>query len=111
MVLMKILTWNIRGVGRQEKRGKIRKIRKILKERNVNLALLQETKRVAISDKEVKALWEGKKIKYMAVDSEGLVGGLFCIWDPKVFQIHDCFSNNRFILLLGTLFNLLNVLY
>lgn len=50
MVVMKILSWNIRGAGRQEKKGKIRKL---LKERNVDIALFQETKKAVVTDKEV----------------------------------------------------------
>ncbi|XP_028099997.1 uncharacterized protein LOC114299458 [Camellia sinensis] len=41
----------------------------------------------------------------MAVDVDGLAGGLLCIWDPNVFQLTDCYSNRSFILLLGKLQN------
>ncbi|GMP92072.1 hypothetical protein CsSME_00042458 [Camellia sinensis var. sinensis] len=40
-----ILTWNVRGIGRSEKKGKIRKM---MKERNVDILLLQETKKANV---------------------------------------------------------------
>ncbi|KAL7181638.1 hypothetical protein ACSBR1_040519 [Camellia fascicularis] len=97
-----MLSWNIRGTGRQEKRGKIRNI---LKERNVDVAFFQETKKSVVADKDVRAMWARNKMEYTAVDSEGLAGGLLCIWDPEVFQLKDCCCTRRFILLSGTLFN------
>ncbi|XP_028122358.1 uncharacterized protein LOC114319532 [Camellia sinensis] len=75
-----ILSWNIRGLGRQEKKGKIRKI---LKARNVDVVFLQETKKSAVAEKEVRTLWARNKMDFLAVDSKGLAGGLLCIWDPE----------------------------
>ena len=39
------------------------------------------------------------------MDSKGLVGGLLCLWDPKVVQLKGCCCNRIFILVSGTLFN------
>ncbi|KAL7243530.1 hypothetical protein ACSBR1_015848 [Camellia fascicularis] len=39
------------------------------------------------------------------MDSEGLAGGLLCIWDPDVLQMKKCCSNRLFLLISGTLFN------
>ena len=41
MFLMKILSWNVRGLGRAEKR---RMVKKVVSEIGVEILLLQETK-------------------------------------------------------------------
>ncbi|XP_028101440.1 uncharacterized protein LOC114300779 [Camellia sinensis] len=41
----------------------------------------------------------------MNVDAEGLAGGLFCIWDPSIFELTKCCCSRNFILLSGKLFN------
>lgn len=97
---MKILSWNIRGVERPEKR---RKIKKLLFERRIDMALFQETKKSRISDLEVKSLWHRDSLQSMIVDAEGIAGGLLCISDPEVFVLSECCSNQNFILLSGTL--------
>ncbi|KAL7223463.1 hypothetical protein ACSBR1_024998 [Camellia fascicularis] len=95
---MKIISWNITGVGRQQKQGKVRQI---LKERKVDVALFQETKKASLTEKEVRSMRARDKMDFMAVDSIGLSGGLLCIWDPEVFQLQACCSSRRFILLSG----------
>lgn len=99
---MKILTWNVRGIGRSEKKGKIKKM---MKERNVDIVLLQETKKAGILEQEVREMWRRDSMEFMAVGSEGSAGRLLCIWDPQVFQLVDCCSSRTFILLSGLLFN------
>lgn len=61
---MKILTWNVRGIGRSEKKGKIRKM---MKERNVDIVLLQETKKPDILEQEVREMWGRDSMEFMAV--------------------------------------------
>ncbi|KAL7228418.1 hypothetical protein ACSBR2_007187 [Camellia fascicularis] len=98
--VMKILSWNIRRLGKKGKQGKIRKL---LKERNVDMVLLQETKKPKISEVEIRSMWLRDKMEFLTVDSEGSAGGLLCVWDPDVFQISESCSNRRFILLSGAL--------
>ncbi|XP_028126564.1 uncharacterized protein LOC114323215 [Camellia sinensis] len=104
-LFMKILSWNARGLGRKEKRGKVKKL---LKERNIDIVLLQETKKAELTEDEVRSVWGRDKMEFMVVDAVGSAGGLLCIWDPDVFQLTECCSNRRFILLSGTIFNQFN---
>ncbi|XP_028105225.1 uncharacterized protein LOC114304243 [Camellia sinensis] len=99
---MKILSWNVRGLRRPEKR---RKIRKLLYDRAVDLVLLQETKQSSITTLLVKSLWPRGKLEFMTVDAAGLSGGLICIWDPEVFHLSDCCCSRNFILLSGKVHN------
>ncbi|KAL7229687.1 hypothetical protein ACSBR2_008237 [Camellia fascicularis] len=41
----------------------------------------------------------GVEIEFMAVDLNGLAGGLLCIWNPSVFALSSCCCNRNFILL------------
>lgn len=76
-----------------------------VKDRNIDIVLIQETKKAAIIEREVREMWVRTRMEFMSVDSEGTAGGLLCIWDPEVFQLGACCSSRRFILLLGTMFN------
>ncbi|XP_028106487.1 uncharacterized protein LOC114305578 [Camellia sinensis] len=44
----------------------------------------------------------------MAVDAEGKAGGLLFVWNPTVFQVHECCGNRNFIPMSGTLFSSFN---
>ncbi|XP_028102796.1 uncharacterized protein LOC114302038 [Camellia sinensis] len=96
------MSWNVKGLGKSEKRGRIRKL---ICDRRVDLLLLQETKKASISESEVRTLWGRSNMEFMAVDSKGTTWGLLCIWDPSLFQLKDCCCNRRFVLLSGTLLN------
>ncbi|KAL7208370.1 hypothetical protein ACSBR1_030177 [Camellia fascicularis] len=98
---MKILTWNVRGLKRKEKRSKIKRM---LKDRGIDIVLFQETKKASMSEKEIKELWARDSMQYMTVDVEGSAGGLLCIWDPGVFQMSSCCCNRRFVLLSRSIF-------
>lgn len=91
--MMKILSWNIRGVGRPEKR---RNIKKLLDDRKIDMVLFQETKKSSICDVVVKSLWYKDSFQFMIVDAEGRAGGLLCIWDQEVFQLSECCSSKNF---------------
>ncbi|XP_028098166.1 uncharacterized protein LOC114297885 [Camellia sinensis] len=95
---MKILSWNVRGLGRVEKR---RRIKEVLKEKKVDMAMLQETKKSEVDDIFVRSLWPNESMEFMGVDAEDSAGALLCIWKPEVFALKDCCSSRRFILLLG----------
>ena len=73
---MKLISWNIRGLGRPEKK---RRIKAVIKERKVDMVMLQETKRANISNQCVKSIWPYDQVAYMNVDADGSAGGLLCV--------------------------------
>ncbi|GMP41576.1 hypothetical protein CsSME_00011624 [Camellia sinensis var. sinensis] len=77
---MKIQSWNIRGIGRPEKR---RKIKKSILERKVDIILIQETKKSEVNIGLIRSMWPGDQFEFMTVDAAGRAGGLLCIWNPK----------------------------
>ncbi|XP_028098837.1 uncharacterized protein LOC114298467 [Camellia sinensis] len=46
----------------------------MLKERNVDVAMFQETKKSQISDVEVRTMWAGEKMEFMGVGAKGSAG-------------------------------------
>lgn len=99
VVLLKMMSWNIRGLGRNDKRAKIKKL---VSERKINVLLLQESKRSSVDVRFVKSLWPWESLQFMAVDLEGSAGGLLCVWNLDVFKIEECCSARSFILVSGT---------
>ncbi|GMP39143.1 hypothetical protein CsSME_00010098 [Camellia sinensis var. sinensis] len=77
---MKIQSWNIRGIDRPEK---IRKIKKSILERKVDIILIQETKKSEVNIGLIRSKWPGDQFEFMAVDAVGRAGGLLCIWNPE----------------------------
>lgn len=98
--LMKMLSWNVRGLRRVEKR---RRIKSLIKEKEVDMVLLQETKLAAVSLDMVRSLWYRDQVEFLEVVASGSAAGLLCIWDPAVFSLSACYSEKRFILLSGSL--------
>lgn len=98
---MKLLFWNIRGFG---KPGKRRKIRELLKERRVDLAFFQETKKGGLSRELVRSVWPDDNFEFLSVDADGSAGGLLCVWRPEAFVMSHYCSSRCFVLLSGTVF-------
>ncbi|XP_028059521.1 uncharacterized protein LOC114263216 [Camellia sinensis] len=97
---MKIMSWNVRGLGRLEKR---RRVKQLIKEKRVDVVLFQETKSRDIDVPFVRSIWPWEKLEFMAANSDGSAGGLLSIWNPEVFSLSECCSNRNFLLLSGTL--------
>ncbi|XP_028083295.1 uncharacterized protein LOC114284558 [Camellia sinensis] len=92
------MSWNVRGLGRADKR---RRVRQVMQDRNVDVLLLQETKKSSTEEMFVRSFWPWERMEFMAVDSEASAGGLLSIWNPEVFQLLDCCCHRNFLLILG----------
>ena len=77
------------------------KIKKLIKERKIEMVLLQETKRHSMSREMVQSVWLGSNFEFSSVDSMGNSGGLLCIWNLDMFSLESCCSNKNFIILSG----------
>lgn len=92
LVVMKIMSWNVRGLGRSDKRSRVKLL---IKERRVDVLLLQETKKSNIDEIFVRFIWSWEKMEFMAVDSDGSARELLSIWNPNVFLLSDCCCNRH----------------
>lgn len=104
-VFMKILSWNVRGLGRVDRRSSVKEL---LRLKRVDMVLLQETKRSSIDVSVVRSLWPIDSLEFMVVDMDGSSGGLLCIWNPEVFSLQECCCSRSFILLAGIMQSSIN---
>lgn len=102
---MKILSWNVRGLGRADRR---RRIKEFLRLKNMDMVLLQETKRSSIDRSVVRSLWPSDSVEYMEVDAEGSARGILCICNPMTFSLQECCCSRNFILLAGIMHSFIN---
>ncbi|XP_028085946.1 uncharacterized protein LOC114286917 [Camellia sinensis] len=93
---MKILSWNVRGLGRADRR---QRIKEFLSQKYVDMVLLQETKRSCMDESGVRSLWPIDSVEFMEVGADGSAGGLLCVWDPLIFSLKECRCFRSFILL------------
>ncbi|KAL7177287.1 hypothetical protein ACSBR2_030606 [Camellia fascicularis] len=102
---MKVLSWNVRGLGKPEKR---RHLKNLIKEKRVDMVLIQETKKSSFDEIFVRSIWPEDDLGYIGVDAVGSAGGLLCLWKPAVFQSKDCCGSRNFILLSGLVYHRLD---
>lgn len=81
---MKILSYNIRGLG---KRAKRREVREMVKKHRIEFCCIQETKMSNMRDKICKSLWGDKNCEWACMDAEGNSGGILSIWNNEVFSM------------------------
>jgi exonuclease III len=86
--MMKILTWNIRGLNG---RSKQRTLRECIKAENPDMLLLQETKCAGAEAETIfQRIW--RDCNFISTDSAGASGGLAILWNPASISIHNTFS-------------------
>lgn len=93
---MKILSLNVRGLSKQEKMGRIKKL---LRDKKVDMAFFQETKQGSISNDFIKSLWWEDCAEFLDVEANGSAGGLLCILRPQFFTLLETCGNRNFIMM------------
>ncbi|KAK9941489.1 hypothetical protein M0R45_018083 [Rubus argutus] len=87
---MKIISWNIRGLGSKNKR---RVIKEILVNKGADIVILQETKKVEVDRKLVSSIWGARYKNWTSIPSTGRTaraGGILIMWNTKfVFVIES----------------------
>lgn len=97
---MKILIWNLRGLGSKSKRCSIKRK---LKEWGVDMVLIQETKREVISEKFVRSVWPSTIFEFVEVNAVERASDLLYIWNPDLFSLRSSCDNRNFIILESTI--------
>jgi exonuclease III len=86
--MMKIITWNIRGLNG---RSKQRTLRDCIRAENPDVLLLQETKCVGVEAETIfHRCWRG--CDSLHTDSFGASGGLAILWNPTTVTMDWPFS-------------------
>ncbi|WJX25077.1 hypothetical protein P8452_14152 [Trifolium repens] len=98
---MKIVSWNIRGLGGLEKR---KEVRKLIGDLGPSILCLQETKLQSCDASLVLALWGSSPHAFSYRPSVGASGGLVTIWDSSEVDVwsseshdHVLWCHGRFI--------------
>jgi len=95
---MKLLSWNIRGLGSAEKRSEVRLL---VKEKVMWIVCLQETKLSAFDSSIVTSFWGNSSFNFSFHPSEGASGGLLIMWDTKEVEVWSSVSRTHFLLIHG----------
>ena len=83
---LRMLTWNVRGANKCDKR---KVIKALIRKNRVDLVCLQETKIQEMSTGIVRSLGVGRFLEWGAVDSRGAAGGIVVIWDNRMLELVD----------------------
>lgn len=84
MFLMKVLSYNARGLGGGEKRNEVRRL---VCEKHPFVLCLQESKLSTIDDRFIHSIWGGNNFGYSYKPSVGASGGLVTVWDLSVIEV------------------------
>ena len=78
-----IVSWNVRGLGRLEKRLAVRKM---LRQHKADVLLLQETKISCDVENVIFDVWGARNCGWAWVPTERTSGGLISIWNEDKLQ-------------------------
>lgn len=100
--VMKIISWNIRGMGSYVKKNFLRKL---IKRRRPDLIFVQETKLESLDRFVVQKLWGNGSFEFVCSNSIGASGGLMSVWNKEFFKATSITIHRSFILLEGSINN------
>ncbi|KAK2444628.1 DNA-(apurinic or apyrimidinic site) endonuclease [Trifolium repens] len=88
---MKIISWNVRGLERMDKR---KEVRKLVGEKNTFIVCQRETKVPVCDDFLCSAVWGNTPFGFSYRPSAGVSGGLLSIWDPTEVKVWSSLSQD-----------------
>lgn len=97
-VVMKILSWNVRGLGGFAKRPEVRKL---IADKNPSIVCLQETKLSVVDDALSLSLWGSASHSYSFRPSVGASGGLLILWDSNIVEVWSSVSFEHVLIIHG----------
>ena len=95
---MKIISYNVRGLGRGVKWGAIRRL---VKQEGVDMICLQETKKEMVDKAMCQALWGHVEVVWELLPATNSAGGILCLWGENSFKLQRKISGPGFILMVG----------
>jgi len=97
---MKIISWNVRGLGSFEKR---REVCHLVREKNLFIICIQETKLSVIDVILCKSMWGGDCVDFSYRPSVGASGGIVTMWDTKEVEVWFSMSFEHVLVISGCL--------
>ncbi|XP_010263157.1 PREDICTED: uncharacterized protein LOC104601500 [Nelumbo nucifera] len=80
---MKIVSWNVRGLGNARKRALIKEV---LRKENPDIFLIQESKLMTIDKRWVRSVWRANGLSWVMSPSWGSSGGIVTLWKDEVLE-------------------------
>jgi len=108
MFVMKLISWNVQGLGSVEKR---REVRKLVEEKKPLILCLQETKLAVCNDKLNLLMWGDSNHAYSFRPSVGASGGLLTVWDTLEVEVWSSVSQENVLLIHGKFIRTNEVFY
>ncbi|KAH7839407.1 hypothetical protein Vadar_003744 [Vaccinium darrowii] len=99
---MRVLSWNIRGLGSRVKK---RFLIKIIKDRRPDITFIQESKLEQVELSDYQRFWGNLGVAGVFSKSDGASGGLISMWNTDIFRLEQSIIHKHFILIKGYLFN------
>ncbi|KAK9934053.1 hypothetical protein M0R45_021214 [Rubus argutus] len=81
---MRILSWNVRGLGSKKKRSVIKTL---LTGSGADVVILQETKKTEIERRLIQSIWGGRYNDWVSIPAWGRSGGVVVIWNTKCVSV------------------------
>ncbi|PWA50862.1 hypothetical protein CTI12_AA466770 [Artemisia annua] len=89
-----MISINVRGMGENgKKKGWIRSI---IKDEQLDVIGIQETKSGVVDDDWIEDLWGGKGYGYCQLPAIGNSGGIIVMWDTRIFTCKEAIGDERF---------------
>jgi len=95
---MKIISWNIRGLGSFEKK---REVRNLVREKNPFILCIQETKLSVFDSIVYKSMWGGENVDFSFQPSVGASRGLVTMWDVSEVKVWSTMSFDHVLVISG----------
>jgi len=96
--VMKIVSWNVRGLGSVEKR---REVCNLVREKQPFLLCVQETKLSVVDATVCKSIWGDVHADFSFQSSVGASGGIVTMWDVQEVEVWSSMSFNHVLVVLG----------
>lgn len=95
---MKMLSYNVRGLGEGAKR---RVIREVVCKHHVEFLCIQETKLQTVNRRTCALLWGDSAFEWQAVLAVNRGGVMLCIWNSTLFTLEGCVVGPGYLGLVG----------
>ena len=95
---MKLLSWNVRGLGGA---GKKREVSHLVRERKPFILCIQETKLPVFDAFVCKSIWGDDNVDYSYQPSVGASGGIVMLWDLNEVEVWSTVSLDHVLAVAG----------
>jgi len=84
VLVMRLISWNVRGLGGPEKR---KEVRSLVKDKRPLILCLQETKLQICDDRVCSSVWDNLSGAFSFRPFVGASGGLLTVWDSSEVEV------------------------